>query len=127
MPPTINHCYGQARSGRRYMKKEGVTFKKEVELACKQYHGKIAPDLFSLVIVVETNWFSKAGKPLKKDITNRIKVAEDALAKGLGLDDALFFNVTAMKKHSFDTNRTSYLLQPVTPDYRMHFLPQPQI
>ena len=63
---------------------------------CQEYPDHVLKiDLYP-VFKRERVW-TKAGKPQKKDSANYMKAALDCLATYLGVDDRLFFNVSAEK------------------------------
>lgn len=113
IPPTINTAYARGSHGKRFLSKKGKQFKNEVEIAAKAFHGSLGRSYYRLTIIVQCRWLTKDGRVLKKDISNRIKIAEDGLAKALGVDDARFFEVRALKSHSWDQERTVFFLEPI--------------
>ena len=113
VPPTINTAYSRGSHGKRFLSKAGKKFKSEVEIAAKMYKGTLGRSLYRLTIIVQYKWLTKDGNVMKRDISNRIKIAEDGLAKALGVDDAVFFDVRALKSHSETDQRTVFYLEPI--------------
>lgn len=113
IPPTINTAYSRGSHGKRFLSKKGKAFKSEVEIAAKKFYGTLGRSYYRLTIIVQCRWLTKDGRVLKKDISNRIKIAEDGIAKALGVDDARFFEVRALKSHSYTEERTVFYLEPV--------------
>lgn len=97
IPPTINTAYGRNRSGRRYLSAAGKQFKSAVKLHCLKIKESLEECPYRLVIEVHKPWYTKQGKVCRNDISNRIKIAEDALMEALGLDDRFIFEITAKK------------------------------
>lgn len=93
IPPSINGAYGG--KAKRYLTPKVRKFKKLVEqavysdpksyFASKSLSGK---KLEFKMFVSCSNWFTKDGRIKKNDITNRIKLFEDAVMDALGLDDS---------------------------------------
>ena len=93
-PPTINHYYGQARNGRRFIKPEGEIYRKEVikevDMAgCNRLYG----DLFFQVCYYPPD-------KRKRDLDNILKALQDAITKsGLIEDDSqIKWNLSIMMK-----------------------------
>lgn len=53
-------------------------------------------------------WESEAGRPLVKDVSNRIKLIEDAIGAALGYDDSWNWKVVVEKQH--DLTAQEYVL-----------------
>lgn len=121
IPPTVNHAYGVTGKGWWYVKKQGKAFKKETAFATKHMKGMINPDLYKLTIICEKPWIFKNGKIKRDDISNRIKIAEDALAEGLGIDDKCFLEVRACKLHSDFVERTLFIIEEVGIEDAPHY------
>lgn len=80
--PTINHAYGVARNGRKFIRPAGVAFRLAV---CEIVAGRQIATLTGRVSV-----FMRVHMPTKRraDIDNRIKICLDALTHaGVWIDD----------------------------------------
>lgn len=93
VPPSINGAY--AGKAKRYLSPKVKKFKKYTDqevikdpksyFASRVLKGKrLKFDMY----VVKTDWYTKDGRIKKNDITNRIKIFEDAVMEALGLDDS---------------------------------------
>jgi crossover junction endodeoxyribonuclease RusA len=81
--PTINHAYGVARNGRKFIRPAGVAFRQAV---CEIVAERQLPMITGRVSV-----FIAVHMPTKRraDIDNRVKAALDALTHaGVFLDDS---------------------------------------
>lgn len=120
-PPSVNHMYFTNRYGQRVLTKEGVRFKSAMTSAvveqCMFLPWKRAVDAVyderatvCLVIVVHGPILNGSWKPKsqtekgnrrspykKKDATSYIKVVEDAVAEGTGIDDSANMDVRTLK------------------------------
>jgi Holliday junction resolvase RusA-like endonuclease len=122
IPPSINQLYF-TKGGRRILTADGRIYKDCIKSALAEL-GSNAKDLeipelhnhklsirmdFFLGRVENKSWSSgKTQTRFKKvDISNRVKVLEDALVEGLGIDDSQFFNMFISKS----------LVQDGKPDY----------
>lgn len=112
IPPTINTAYGRNRQGRRYLSDAGKHFKSIVKAKCIRFKNTLEERPYSLKIEIYKPWLTKQGKVAKSDISNRIKLAEDALMEGLGIDDRFIFSITAVKVES-ENLKTVFSLEPL--------------
>jgi Holliday junction resolvase RusA-like endonuclease len=112
VPISVNHAYARKRGGGRILTPEGKAYKNET----KTHIARVYPEAlkffkadvpYSLVIeftfhgrdeILTKMWPGKAKSRYKKlDVSNRLKLFEDALAAATGLDDSQNFNVTVAK------------------------------
>ena len=112
MPPTINKAYITTRSGRRILSTEGKAYKQQVKVKV----GLLA-DLKSIGIadtpvrleidlylpVLNKGWSMGKTKSRYKrvDVSNRVKLIEDAFFESIGVDDSQVF-VLIVRKHNSD-------------------------
>lgn len=99
LPPTINHCYKVNRWGGRRLSKDGVDFKRIVAFKIKADGVKFAgSDKLSLEMELHSpKWLTKKGLIARADVSNLIKISEDALMEALGLDDKNVFELRVLK------------------------------
>jgi len=100
LPPTTNHAYSTNKFGGRRLSSEGKEFKNETKVliarkyttALRAVHKDMPLVIlakFYFETIVNETWPGKAKNRYKKlDVTNRIKLLEDALAEALGVDDS---------------------------------------
>tara|TARA_Y100000816_G_C26007558_1_gene526634 strand:- start:580 stop:1059 length:480 start_codon:yes stop_codon:yes gene_type:complete len=115
MPPSVNKAYMSIGRGRRALSIEGKTYKRSVidsliphVASDKILTSFVKPDLpLSLHIhlffkdIENKGWPKKAKTRYKRlDVSNRIKLLEDALFECLGVDDCNVFEVTVVKEPS---------------------------
>lgn len=98
--PSTNHLYATA-GGRRILSAQGRQYKTAistlVHATCR--HALPLPITpYALHLTVHDRWRTSNGQPVRADATNRIKVLEDALSEGLGIDDRWFWEVTVTKR-----------------------------
>jgi Holliday junction resolvase RusA-like endonuclease len=113
MPPSVNSLYF-TKGGKRILSSEGRIYKDMIKSALAEMASakpsdtdlenhklSIRFDLF-FSSVENKAWHSgKSKNRFKKiDVSNRIKVIEDALVEGLGIDDCQFFNMLINKRQS---------------------------
>lgn len=93
IPPSINHYYGQSRTGRRYIKPAGIEFRKLVadivsDIGRPSMTGRIA--LFVAIYPADRR---------RQDIDNRVKALQDALTHaGVWLDDEQIDDLHLVRK-----------------------------
>lgn len=99
MPPSVNDCYKRNRWGGMRLSKDGVDFKRIVSYKVKRDGINFHPvDKMRLTIEFHSPyWMTKKGTIAKKDVSNNIKVCEDALMEALGLDDKNNFELHIYK------------------------------
>lgn len=98
MPPSVNHAYATVR-GRRVLSREGKAYKAEVAARARRVaDGRAAPLWLSLTITLRLPLLFKNGRVRKFDASNRIKLLEDALCEGLGVDDSRVLRLSVEKQ-----------------------------
>lgn len=82
------------------MSKEGKSYKKLVFDAVRTKPWIVRTDrLYRLTIECwSPRWFTKKGTIFKSDVSNRIKIAEDAICEAIGIDDSLIFELMVVKR-----------------------------
>ena len=109
MPPSVNSIYF-VKSGRKHLTSKGKAMKVKMKSltmhaaiphvwlgAIKDTPLKMRIDLY-FESVQNKGWPKKAKNRYKRvDITNRVKLLEDAISEALGIDDCLFFQTTITK------------------------------
>ncbi len=112
--PTINHLYGQRKTGfgqTRFLKKEAVELREEIKKICQKKNvGKLRGKKLKLNVEVYENWHTKKGEVKKIDISNREKFLVDSVFLGLGLDDKFIFEHT-MKKIQSDKEKSVIIIE----------------
>lgn len=110
LPPSANHAYFNLPRGGRVLSKEGKGYKTSVSSFVTQHHQKDIRDVkknwpYGLAIkltfkdLYNETWPGKAANRYKKvDVSNRIKLLEDALVDSLGIDDSQMIAVLVMKE-----------------------------
>lgn len=120
-PPSVNHLYRNGYRGKRVLTKEGEAFKAALTMAvvneCMTLPWKAAVEEVyeraagvRLTIGLHTKLYNAAWQPKGKtrkgsrqcpyktlDGTNYIKVIEDGVVQGTGIDDACHVSVTIEK------------------------------
>lgn len=110
-PPSVNAIWrkGKDRGGKVkfYKVKEYVDWESRVGMACIVAAGNdrglgfwrtMVGHYYELYIEVGAEtWKSKRGTPIKPDITNFIKAAEDSVCKAFGWEDAYCMKCTIVK------------------------------
>ena len=93
MAPSINHYYGQSRTGRRYIKQAGIEFRKIVAdivaaIGAPSFTGRVS--LFVAIYPADRR---------RQDIDNRVKSLQDALTHaGVWLDDEQIDDLHLVRK-----------------------------
>lgn len=99
LPPTVNTAYGFTHMG-GYLKRPGKDFKMLVRVRVKQLSFSI-PDVketYTLSIEFHSkSWRNKDGTIKKRDVSNLIKIAEDAFIEAIGIDDSRFWELHIKK------------------------------
>ena len=126
-PPSVNRAYATTRGGRRLLTAEGKLYKQSIRDVIGQRYSGVTPELSRLGEVplaltiklytrVENKGWSegKAKNRYKRvDVSNRVKLLEDALFEALGVDDSLVFRLVVEKINS-DDERVHVNLQEVS-------------
>ena len=115
-PPSVNQAYATTRSGRRLLTSEGKLFKQSIRDIIGQKYAVLTPELarigevpLSLTITLYTQTENKGwsqGKAKNRykrvDVSNRVKLLEDAVFESLDVDDSLVFSLHVYKVSSDD-------------------------
>lgn len=88
---TGNNLYRTTRNGIIYKDPRAKTFQEEIEWLLDPLSDEIRSKVhcYEIELVFISNWFFKNGKIRKIDLTNMMKIVEDAIAKRLEVDDSL--------------------------------------
>lgn len=88
MPPTTNHAYINVPGHGRILSSEARAFKDAATWAAYKARKETGWDYAkgSRLCLSLTLHFARAGK---RDLSNRVKLIEDALAEALGFDDSV--------------------------------------
>jgi len=110
LPPSANNAYSNLPRGGRMLSKEGKGYKTSVSSFIIQHHQKDIRDIkknwpYGLAVkltfedLYNSTWPGKAANRYKKvDVSNRIKLLEDAIVDSLGIDDSQLLAVMAVKQ-----------------------------
>ena len=112
IPPSVNHAYVSKRGGGRILSRAGKEFKSRIRADILSSYRKelqtFKPDLpYELVITfyLKDLYIKKQIDGVRRykkiDVTNRIKLLEDALSEVIGVDDKNFIVVVARKCETF--------------------------
>ena len=82
-PMSVNHMYGSTKNGRRFLKKEGKTWKENVALECLSKFGRINS---TEPIIVQIIYFFPDNH--RRDVSNYDKILLDTLSGVLYVDDS---------------------------------------
>ena len=118
LPPSTNKLYTVWR-GRKILSTGGKRYKHAVATHIAQQFPTVAPfknsDAFSLKISLEFDIFvrSKGAKSCYKrfDVSNRIKVLEDAICESFGIDDCQVLRLEIEKCPTMGPERTVVTLR----------------
>lgn len=110
MPPSVNSIYF-TRGKNRVLTTIGKTYKEDVKAyIIKEILQKPIPDLKNKPLglslhfyfkTIENKSYAKTDNRFKRiDVSNRIKILEDAISETLGIDDCQFIFVFAKKETS---------------------------
>jgi Holliday junction resolvase RusA-like endonuclease len=122
LPPSTNKLYENFRGGRR-LSTEGKRYKHKIATYIAQEFPVLAPfknsDAFSLKIRLEFDIFvrTKGAKSCYKrfDVSNRIKVLEDAICESFGIDDCQVLTLEIKKCPTKGPERTVVMLRKLPP------------
>lgn len=110
LPLSANHAYFDRPGGGRVLKAAGKGYKTEVSAFIVRYHQNEIRDLqkdraYGLAIklvspnIENAGWPHKAATRYKKfDISNRVKLLEDALMEAFGIDDCQILDLYVSKR-----------------------------
>jgi Holliday junction resolvase RusA-like endonuclease len=110
LPPSANHAYFNLPRGGRTLSKEGKGYKTETSAFLIRHHQADIRNIkknwpYGLAIkltfkdMYNETWPGKAATRYKKiDVSNRIKLLEDAVVDSLGIDDSQILAVLAVKQ-----------------------------
>ena len=101
VPPSTNHLYSNVFGRGRILKAEGRKYKAYVQQRVPSYRGDLEDNQWltlSLTFYVPL-YNAKTAKHAKKlfDVSNRVKVLEDAICEGLGIDDRAVIRIELEK------------------------------
>lgn len=118
LPPSTNHAYFNLPRGGRTLTAKGKAYKTGVSSNLIRNHQealkRIQKDAAYCLAVLLTfsdmynaTWPEKAATRYKKiDVSNRVKLLEDALVDSLGIDDSQFVTVILAKRQGdFESTR----------------------
>lgn len=102
VPPSLNHTYKQGK--RRYLSPKAKKFKEDFAILLGANKDRFRANLLlrdSLIklkiYVCLPTWKTKDGRVRKNDISNRIKLIEDAFFDAIGLDDSYVWDIQVIK------------------------------
>ncbi|MDF0645018.1 MAG: RusA family crossover junction endodeoxyribonuclease [Nitrospira sp.] len=90
VPPSVNHQYATVR-GRRLLSAAGRTYKAQVGdlvllmLSKRSNRAALLSRLQSNTLVLSIRFYFRS--PLRRDVDGGLKIAQDALCEGLGIND----------------------------------------
>ncbi|SMB84661.1 RusA family crossover junction endodeoxyribonuclease [Deinococcus hopiensis] len=85
---SLNNAYFNRRGGGRTLTPEGRAFKAHVKhLVLQERPALPARGRLALTLQFHGHWETKAGEPRRRDLSNAVKLLEDALFDALGMDD----------------------------------------
>lgn len=99
LPPSTNNAYINTKRG-RVLSPEARQWLAATGLIMRsQMHGQpaVLGSALGIIISLMGNWKTKAGQWRKTDLSNRVKLVEDAAMKVLGLDDSAVVSMTIRK------------------------------
>jgi crossover junction endodeoxyribonuclease RusA len=118
VPPSINHQYATV-NGRRLLSSTGRSYKAQVgqlvwlTLTSFPHRAALLSHLQSNVLALSIRFYFTSA--LRRDVDGGLKIAQDALCEGLGLNDNRIVE-THLYKHVDRTNpRIEVLLAPAIP------------
>lgn len=120
LPPSVNHSH--FARGRR-LKPEARQWIENAGLIMRgQMHGQPKVDRdgrFTLMVKLYGKWTTKAGTPRKVDLSNRIKILEDVVAKICCFDDSQVMRIVAEKVQEWHGERTEVAVLDMSSAFRM--------
>lgn len=99
MPPSVNKAYTVIR-GRKVLSTEGRRYKRQVRMAfIADIPARAIYNLHLLFYFEKVFNSPDAQEPVREiDVSNRVKLAEDAISEALGVDDRYFFRLEIEKR-----------------------------
>jgi len=97
---SVNHLYFTTmKNGKaiRVMTKEGKQHKRAMAFLVHRKYKDLPDQMLEVKISIHGSWHFKNGNPRRMDVSNFIKLVEDALSEGLNTDDRWVWKVTAEK------------------------------
>ena len=118
LPPSTNQLYSNFR-GRRVLSAQGKRYKRNVAMRVAKEFPTAGPftveDPFSLKIAlhfdIHTRTKGAKNRYKKFDISNRVKVLEDAICESFGIDDRQVLHLEVIKCPTEGPERTTVTLR----------------
>lgn len=109
LPPSLNHYYGQSRSGRRFIRAPGIKFRALVQdIVTEAGHATLAGRLALFVAVYPAT-------RAKQDLDNRSKALQDALTvAGVWLDDSQVDDLHLVRKEVIKGGRVMVVVTEIS-------------
>jgi Holliday junction resolvase RusA-like endonuclease len=93
-PPSVNSMYGKRTNQQKfYLDPRVAAFREMTDAACWRRTFKPRSAMAAVLAIESEGWLSLEHKIRDKDADNPIKVVLDALARSLGFNDKLIFEV----------------------------------
>lgn len=95
--PTVNHLYGQRRTGfgqTRFIKKEAMELRAKIKHIVNESLPFVCANLnngLKVTVSIHEDWLTKKGEVKTKDIANREKFLIDSVFNALNIDDKFIF------------------------------------
>ena len=106
-PISVDNMYGQTKTGRRFLKKEGVKYKEHIAELIRKHHQVFYWG--ELGVMIKYYFPNK----LRRDVTNYDKALLDAMTKVLYDDDSQIVKITLEKLIDRDHPRTEVVIQEI--------------
>jgi hypothetical protein len=112
-PPSVNEAYTIARK-RLILTADARRYKDAaIETARIARGRRVFPEgRWTMRMDFFGSWLTQSGSDRRSDLSNRIKIPEDSLAEGLGVDDSHIWRIEAEKYHDTDAPRVEAALYP---------------
>ena len=95
--------------------KEAAAWKARVTAAVSRRVQDVPQaETYTLTLEFHGRFRSLVGAPLKRDLSNLVKLCEDAVFAGVGLDDSVVFEACQRKIHTLQNPRIIATLEPLT-------------
>ena len=123
IPPTTNSAYVSIKGGRRKLSTVGKVFKQQVKDSVARLfdlpgldgltNKPLELEITLYMPVINKGWSTGKAKFRYKrvDVSNRVKLLEDALCEALSIDDAQIVGLTIEKRDSLTTGTLVTLYQ----------------